>query len=301
MTSIDIKAPAKVNLFLKVINRRKDSYHNISTLFERIALFDHIKLSRAPSEIRLYSDKFITKDPKKNLAYRAAELISKKTGLKGGVKINIKKRIPIGAGLGGGSSDAAAVLAGMNRLFKLALGDKELMRYGRSLGADVPFFLSGLSFALGRGKGDLIEPAGSKLSLWHLIIYPGFEVSTKETYGAFDDYSGTDLALTMAGPDAKIHLPLRRPMDFGTAESMLYNDLEKIVKAKKRVVGLILERLARALDKRFIMSGSGPSLFCLYKTKKEVARAKKRLLSAVPRRERAGWQVFAVKTASLEI
>ena len=121
MNSIKISAPAKVNLFLKVLNKRKDGYHNILTLFERISLADVITISKRPSGIALTSDKFITRNPKDNLAYKAAELILKKGRIKSGVKIHIKKNIPIAAGLGGGSSDAASVLMGLNDLFGIGL------------------------------------------------------------------------------------------------------------------------------------------------------------------------------------
>ena len=117
MRSITLTAPAKVNLFLKVLNRRKDGYHNILTLFERISLSDKITISKIPSGIIVTSDKFITSNPKDNLAYKAAESIIGCGGLKGeyeGVRIRVRKVIPIAAGLGGGSSDAAAVLVGHN-------------------------------------------------------------------------------------------------------------------------------------------------------------------------------------------
>src|SRR3989338_4424732 len=123
MTSIELTAPAKVNLYLKILNKRSDSYHNILTVFERISLADKIKISKAPSHdnIIIYSDKFITKDPKDNLIYKAAKLILDRNKVRSGVKINLKKRIPIAGGLGGGSSDAAAVLLGVDKLFNLRL------------------------------------------------------------------------------------------------------------------------------------------------------------------------------------
>ena len=151
MKSITLSAPAKVNLFLKVLNKRSDGYHNIYTLFERISLADKITITAIPCGIEVSSDKFITADPKDNLVYRAAELILKKgkVGVKKGVKIRVAKRIPIAAGLGGGSSDAGAVLMGINRLFDLKLKQAELVKLGNKLGADVPFFLLNTPFASG--------------------------------------------------------------------------------------------------------------------------------------------------------
>ena len=139
MTSIKLAAPAKVNLFLKVLNKRKDGYHNILTVFERISLADTISISKAPAGIAVKCDRFVTRRPEDNIAYKAAELIIRREGIKSGVRIEIKKAVPIGAGLGGGSSDAAAVLMGMNKLFGLGLSRDRLIGLSAVLGADVPF------------------------------------------------------------------------------------------------------------------------------------------------------------------
>jgi 4-diphosphocytidyl-2-C-methyl-D-erythritol kinase len=291
MTSIELSAPAKVNLYLKVLNKRRDSYHNILTIFERISLSDEIKISKIPKGIVVRSNKFITRNPKDNLAYKAARLILGKKKVKNGVSIYIKKEIPLAAGLGGGSSDAAAVLVGINRLFGLGLKKETLMRLARQLGADVPFFILDKSFAIGRKKGDALKAIRSKAVFWHLIIYPGFGVSTKEIYKAFD------FTLTQKVADAKIIFPLRYPMDFGTAESMLHNDLEDIVELKKGIIiGKIKERLACILGKYLIVSGSGPSLFCLYRTRKEAVEGEKVLSSSIPAREKKGWRTFVART-----
>jgi len=290
MTSIELTTPAKVNLFLKVFNKRKDSYHNILTLFEKISLSDNITISKVHKGIIVSSDKFITSDPKDNLAYKAAELMLKTKKIKSGVKIRIKKRIPIGAGLGGGSSDAASVLKGMNRLFGLSLKKEELMRLGRRLGADVPFFLFGAPFAIGRSKGDRLERVSFKKRLWHLIIYPGFRLSTKSVYEAFD------FGLTRKFDDVKINLPLTDRTDFSTLRSMLHNDLEEIAVAKEAVIGRIIERLVSSLCQKAIVSGSGPSVFCLYRSRKEAMRDKIRLLRSVPVKESRAWQVFIAGT-----
>ncbi len=185
MTSITVTAPAKVNLFLKVLSKRKDSYHNILTLLERISLADKIKISKILKGIIVKSDKLITRNPKDNLVYRAAEMILKHGRIKSGVKIEIKKRIPIAAGLGGGSSDAAAVLIGLNKLFRLRLNNNTLSGFGKKLGADVPFFILNTPFAIGRSKGDVLKTVHSKSRFWHLLIYPGFKMATKDVYKAF--------------------------------------------------------------------------------------------------------------------
>ena len=281
-------APAKVNLFLKVLNRRRDSYHNILTLFERLDLADTVKISKIPKGITVKSDKFITRNQQDNIAYKAARLIIRSGRVKSGVRIEIKKRIPIGGGLGGGSSDAAAVLMGMNALFGLRLSGARLMGLAASLGADVPFFILNAPFAVGRARGDALTKAAIGRRFWHLIVYPGFRVSTKEIYG--------DFALTTPEAGVKITFPLAEFRRFDAAEEALENDLQYISISKYRAINGVIERLAYLLGKRAIVSGSGPSVFCLYKTRKEAAAAARRLLGRVQASERRGWQVFVSGT-----
>ena len=335
MNLITLTAPAKVNLFLKVLNKRKDGYHDISTLFERVSLADVITLSKRPSGIVVSSDRFITRDPKDNLVYKAAKLILANRRTDNGVKIRIKKGIPIAAGLGGGSSDAASVLIGLNRLYNLKLKQDTLARLGGKLGADVPFFLLRSPFATGTGKGDKLRKMKSRAQFWHLIIYPGFKLATKDVYDAFDLRSRHQAlspsmvrlrspstlsyaegskgymlrqaqhqalspakGLTTKRDDVKIPRSLRGSFNLKSLERMLYNDLGKIAIAKKNVLKRIIERLAYSLGKKAIISGSGPSVFCLYRTRKEALEARERLFSVVPASERKGWQIFIARTES---
>lgn len=295
MNSITVRAPAKVNLFLKILSKRKDSYHNIHTLFERISLADTIKVSKIPEGIIVRSDRPITRNPKDNLVYKSAQSILKRGRIRSGVRIEIKKKIPIAAGLGGGSSDAAATLIGINKLFNIKLGRSALMSLGKKIGADVPFFMLDTPLAVGKGIGDNLNIIDSKLKLWHLLIYPGFKVNTKDIYRAFDslERSGSK-RLTYGRMGAKIAFPLTGYMDI---ESMLYNDLERACVSKKGIIGSILGSLAQLLDRRFIVSGSGPSLFCLYRTGKEAIKARQTVLRSVPAEERSIWQIFVVKTS----
>jgi 4-diphosphocytidyl-2-C-methyl-D-erythritol kinase len=288
MDSIELAAPAKVNLFLRVLNRRKDSYHNILTVFERIDLADRIRISKIPRGITVRSDTFITRRQEDNLSYKAARLILSRTGEEGGVKIEIEKNIPIAAGLGGGSSDAAYTLIGVNKLYNMGLKPAVLMRLGAKLGADVPFFIMESPFAVGKARGDVLRPMRSKARFWHLIVYPGFKISTRKVYG------WADFALTRRRAGAKIPYRVRDALDFGTAESMLHNDLEDIVRSKSRIVSGLIKRLAFSFGKKPILSGSGPSIFCLYRTEKEVIEARERLFKSAP--VRRGWRVFIAKT-----
>ena len=308
---IKISAPAKLNLFLKVLNKRKDSYHNIFTLFERISLADEITITKIPKGIEISSDKFITRNPKDNIAFRAAELILKYKKIKSGVRIHIKKNIPIAAGMGGGSSDAASVLVGINKLFGFKLSKITLMKLGGRLGADVPFFIMDTPFAVGRRKGELLKKIDIKTRLWHLVVYPGFRLSTKEIYDAYDrslknrdtshlkkrDVSRLNhRCLTLKNDNVKIATRLRSSMDFNDIGSMLHNDLEEIVTVKFKGISNIIERLAYSLGRKVILTGSGPSVFCIYPTGKEAIDAKKKSLGSIPARDRKGWSIFTTKT-----
>ncbi|MDP2928653.1 MAG: 4-(cytidine 5'-diphospho)-2-C-methyl-D-erythritol kinase [Candidatus Omnitrophota bacterium] len=289
MTSITVTAPAKVNLFLKVLSKRADGYHNILTLFERISLADTIKISKIPNGITIKSDVLITKNLEHNLVYKAAKLILGRGKIKLGVKIEIEKKIPIAAGLGGGSSDAAATLIGIKKLFCLRLSGKTLKGMARSLGADVPFFMLGANFAIGRGRGDELKAIRSKNRFWHLIIKAGNKTATRDIYEAFDEIPN---CLTPRPESVKIRIPSKLRMDYTHIESILHNDLERVVLSKKGVISSISKGLAQLLGKRAIVSGSGPSLFCLYRTRKEAVKAREIVLRGLSARQRRGWQVF---------
>jgi 4-diphosphocytidyl-2-C-methyl-D-erythritol kinase len=290
MESITLSAPAKVNLMLKVLGRRADGYHDILTLFERISLSDTVTITKTRGGIDIVSDRPITARPEDNIAYKAAAAALGYAGSDKGVKIEIKKRIPIAAGLGGGSSDAAAVLSGINRLFSLNMDNRALRRLGAGLGADVPFFLLGRPFALGRGIGERLRVVMPRFKLWHLIIYPGFKVATKGVYEAFDSLKPK--CLTMKNTGVRIN-SLKH---WGDMEPLLCNDLEEIAAGRIPVIGKIIKCLASSLGKKAIVSGSGPSVFCLYRTGKEARKAKDRLFRCVPEAARRRWQVFVVGT-----
>jgi 4-diphosphocytidyl-2-C-methyl-D-erythritol kinase len=160
------------------------------------------------------------------------------------------------------------------------------MRLGAKLGADVPFFIFDEPFAIGKGVGDKLEKLDLRKKFFHILIYPGFKVATKDVYRALPK------SLTNGSPGAKIALP----KDFNDLERLLHNDLETVVAAKKPVIGIIIRRLAFALGRRAIVSGSGPSVFCLCTTREEAVKARLKLSGSVPAGTRKHWQVFIVET-----
>ncbi|MBI4379460.1 MAG: 4-(cytidine 5'-diphospho)-2-C-methyl-D-erythritol kinase, partial [Nitrospinae bacterium] len=181
MRKINIKSPSKINLGLKVIGRRDDGYHDVETVFQMINLCDDVVLTESSYGITLYSDCKDIPFDERNLAYRAAQLLLKETGIKKGVKIEIYKNIPISAGLGGGSSNAAVTLLGLNYVLDLQLSRDELFPIAMSLGADVPFFLSGPQ-AFGTGRGDKLQNLSCKERFYILLLNPHIPISTAWVY-----------------------------------------------------------------------------------------------------------------------
>jgi 4-diphosphocytidyl-2-C-methyl-D-erythritol kinase len=180
---ISLKAYAKVNIGLKILNKREDGFHNLETTLATVNLCDLLTMDEVDSGISVEA-KDLDIQPKDNLCYQAAEVFKKRYDITRGVKINLIKNIPVGGGLGGGSADAAAVLKGMARLFDMYIEDKELMELASEIGSDVPFFIKG-GAAYARGRGD--ELKFFKLPHMRLVLYyPGYPVSTKWAYEEYD-------------------------------------------------------------------------------------------------------------------
>ena len=286
-----LKSYAKVNLYLKVLSRRKDNYHNIRTVFEKLALCDKITLKPRPGGlISIHCNKSSVPRDENNLCYRAAKLLQEKCGVKTGVDITIDKQIPVGAGLGGGSSNAAAVLAGLNRLWKLKLGLNRLINIGRKIGCDVPFFLYDASFALGTSRGDKIRPIRglSKVKLWHLVVFPNFKVSTPLVYQKFDRISG----LTRPGCNVKILTSTLAEYPSISGFKGLFNSLEAVTENEYPSVRRLKE-LLKSLnpDNGVLMSGSGPTVFTLTRSRQEALLLKKKVESKVK-----SCEVFVART-----
>ncbi len=290
MNSITVKAPAKLNLFLKILGRRPDGCHTIETLFEKINLFDLIHLEKRPSGIELYADTKEIPPGKGNLAFRAAEALAEKCGRKLPVKIGIKKSIPVGAGLGGGSSDAAAVLKGLNLLYKTGLDEKGLMAIGEGLGADVPLFIPEASWAAGRERGDKIEVIVTDMRLWHILIVPPFSISSREAYEWIDKNPPQGRV-----PDIEKAFSGLRDNDVSLLGGKMYNGLEGIAIERSARLKAFKNRLTEYGAKGALISGSGPCLFGITKKKKEVTALKKRLEIEM-KREDQKWQIIIAST-----
>jgi 4-diphosphocytidyl-2-C-methyl-D-erythritol kinase len=275
MRSLVLVSPAKLNLYLDVVGRRNDGYHDLVTLFERISLCDRLRLTvtSSPKIVVTSSCPDIPCGPE-NLAYKAADLMRRAYGIKKGLRIHIQKNIPVGAGLGGGSSNAATVLLGCQKLFRLGLSKKTLIDHANSLGSDVAFFILGKKYAIGRGRGGELTPlTGLDRSWWHVLFFPPLKVLTKDVYDLLDKVekrsprgglAGSILALTKKAPNVNMLLPLLRKKDKFELDRKVYNRLSAIVLDSYSLVSeLKSDLLNSGLD--FVhMSGSGPTLFTVF-------------------------------------
>ncbi len=275
-----ILAPAKVNLFLEILGKRADGYHEIRTLMQPISLFDTIRVEAAFGETTIHCPGYPELETNNNLIFRAIHLLEEETARPLKVFIRLKKRIPLGAGLGGGSSDAAAVLSGLNRLLGNPVGPERLSNLAAQLGSDVPFFLNkGAALALGRG--EQIEPRPAFPSWWYVLIYPGFSISTPWAY------SQVKIPLT---PNKKT-INIKNLLEEGEMpeEERFRNDLEEFVLPSFPILEKIKQALREEGSFQTLMSGSGSTVYGIWKTKKTAQEAYKQL-------KKQGWgKVFIAK------
>ena len=258
MSELCLRANAKINLFLEVLDQRPDGYHNIETVFQSIDLHDIITLREtALGVVEIKCDDPRVPLDSSNLAYRAAELLSEESGKHRGVEIHILKRIPVGAGLAGGSTDAAAALVGLNELWGLGYGVEHLLRLGGRLGADVPFCIVG-GTALGRGRGDELIELASFSGIPVVIANPGFQVSTAWAYGSLKD-----LGLTRVRKSGNILVRKMQQRDVSAVGKKLFNIFESVVLEEYPPVRRIKEEFMRAGASGALMTGSGPTVFAL--------------------------------------
>jgi 4-diphosphocytidyl-2-C-methyl-D-erythritol kinase len=248
-----LPAPAKLNLFLHVIGRRSDGYHELQTAFQLIDLADWLDFERR-SDGAIVREGDLLGAVADDLAVRAARALQEATGTALGTTIGVAKRIPAGSGLGGGSSDAATTLIALNRLWDLGLGRAELSRIGAQLGADVAFFLHG-SNAFGEGIGERLTSLATAPA-WYAVIWPQVHVSTKEIFsdsGLTANTKATKMADFSAAVGPAVVRSQARPVLFGA------NDLEPVARRRVPVIDDVLKHLAAFGIAR--MTGSGSAVF----------------------------------------
>jgi 4-diphosphocytidyl-2-C-methyl-D-erythritol kinase len=252
---MNIKAYAKINLGLYIVGKRPDGFHNIATIFYHINLFDELHLS-ASNNISISSTNPKIPTNNKNLCWKAAELLQNELGIAHGVNIAIKKNIPIGAGLGGGSSDAAAILRHLPKLWNIYTQPSLLKTTALKLGSDVPFFLSDSS-AYAEGRGEILQEISLTLPYWIVLINPKIHVSTPWAYKVLSEKRNGVFPVRQQLFDQFSHSPIQTILDSK-------NDFEKIVFNKFPQIKRIKNELSEFGAALSLMSGSGSSVFGLF-------------------------------------
>jgi 4-diphosphocytidyl-2-C-methyl-D-erythritol kinase len=292
VAKVKLDSFAKINLYLSVRPRRRDNYHGITTVFQRISLKDTITLqSRKDSLIKISTNNKKLACDKSNFAWQAVELLRKKSKITRGINIKITKRVPLGSGMGGGSSNAASVLLGLNQLWKLRLSAQKLAKLGAKIGSDVPFFVYNCSFALGTGRGEKITPWKNleNVEFWHIIVVPRINVSTALIYKKWDQLKS--LRLTRSESSVKLISLALRKFDRFLLTRAISNSLEPVTESLFPEVRKIKKKLLAEGLQSIFMSGSGPAVFGMVSSKKEAVALRKSIKKRNP-----SWNVFLAKT-----
>ena len=257
---LELKAYGKINLGLDVVRRREDGYHEVLMIMQTVRVYDAIELNRTEEEgIRLSTNLYYLPDNENNLGYRAAKLLMDEFGIRDGVEIKMKKFIPVAAGMAGGSSDAAAVLFGVNKMFGLGLSKQELMERGVRLGADVPYCIM-RGTALSEGIGEILTPLPPMPQCRVLIAKPAVSVSTKHVYESLN------LPFLSAGahPDIDAMRAAIEKKDLSGVVSQLGNVLETVTIPENPVIQTLKDKMMEMGADGSLMSGSGPTVFGLF-------------------------------------
>lgn len=260
------KAPAKINLMLDVLHKRADGFHEVEMIMTMVDLADRLELSEMKRDSIIISSQagYIPLD-EKNLAFQAARLIKDRYNVKSGVHIHLDKRIPVAAGLAGGSSDAAATLRGLNRLWRLNIPAQELQELGAELGSDVPFCVTG-GTALATGRGERLTPIAGPPQCWVILAKPPINVSTAEVYGRV---RANNIAVH---PSALRMQQALEAGDFAAVCAGLGNVLEDVTLKLHPEVQQLKEAMIKLGADGVLMSGSGPTVFGLVSKQSKVAR-----------------------------
>lgn len=279
--SVLVRAPAKVNLFLRVLSRREDGFHQLETLFQAIDLCDVVRVRWAREGVRLDVEGPDPCPPEENLAFRAALGFLSLFPSERGVQVTLEKRIPAGAGLGGGSSDAAAVLRCLLALSGVASTPPELMRMAAELGADVPFFLGESALARGTGRGELLEPLRPLPARWVVLSLPPVHVSTGAAYESLSRRTARSQTPSGAGVQAR---------SWDDVVLQLSNDFQDVVSAQHASVAESLAALQREGASGVLLSGSGAASFGVFGSRAEAREVAGRLCGEF------GWPFRAAET-----
>lgn len=271
MNKLELKALGKINLGLDVLGRRENGYHDVRMVMQTLYLYDQIRMQKTKEPgIRLSTNLYYLPADENNLAYKAADLLMREFEIKEGVDISLEKHIPVAAGMAGGSSNAAAVLFGMNRMFSLGLSQKELMDRGVTLGADVPYCVM-RGTVLAEGIGEILTPLPAMPKCHVLIAKPPISVSTKLVYKKLDSHEITE------HPDIDGILEGLKSKNLKKIASCMGNVLEKVTIEEYPVIEEIKNVMKENGALNAMMSGSGPTVFGIYEEKERAKRAAQKI------------------------
>ena len=276
MKTLTIQSPAKLNLHLRILGKRPDGYHDLLTLFHRISLADTIRICKRTEGFRLTTDCKGLETGEENLITKAYRALQKRSPGVGGVSVHLTKRVPLGGGLGGGSSNAAFFLRGMKKLFNLKISRNELLVMGKKLGADVPFFLSEASQAMAWGIGEKMKKLSRRRRLWFLLLVADQGLNTKKVYQELR-WRGKPLSLTKEGRIVRILRTFLEKKRIREAAALVRNDLESSAFGLRPAIPkaiAVLEGLGAPLVR---MTGSGPTVFAVFSSRQEVSDLTKKL------------------------
>jgi 4-diphosphocytidyl-2-C-methyl-D-erythritol kinase len=252
-----IRCNAKINLFLAVTGKRQDGFHDILTFFQPVSIYDELILALTDGQIELTGDAPGIRWDESNLCFKAASEYISATGYDGGVRIDVKKNIPHGAGLGGGSADAAGVLIGMNHLLGKPVGVDVLEEIGLRIGSDVPFFVRG-GPAVGRGRGEILEDTRGLSSGSVLIVKPDIPISTETAY------DNVRILLTGNSHEDRLNCLVKQVKDFPDMSCKTFNSFESYAAEQYPEIREILEVFRREEPALSLLSGSGSACFALF-------------------------------------
>ena len=283
MQSLTLQAPAKVNLRLDVLRKRSDGFHDLRNLMERVSIHDEVEIRIVEKGILVQCDHEEVPNDEENIAFKALKEILAYSSRNVGVEVSIKKNIPVASGMGGGSSNAATVIKGINQLLKLKLSREKLIKIGTKVGADVPFFLFE-GPAMAEGIGEQLKRIKSMPKLLFLIVNPGIRVSTQAVYNKLI------LNGNHAGEE-EIPNSYRTKRDVA---KILSNDLEKVTIKEFPLIGEIKDDMVRQGAIASLMTGSGPTVFGLFTDKVKLQKAYDRFL----KKTKDGWKVFMAENVA---
>lgn len=263
MKQIKLDAYGKINLGLDVLGKRDDGYHDLDMIMQSVDLADKIIITKNDSgEITVKSNTGKIPNDESNLAYKAAKILMDEFDIKKGVEIEIEKNIPISGGMAGGSTDCAAVLKGMNKLFRLKLSEQDLMDRGVKLGADVPYCIMGKT-ARAQGIGEILTPIPNKLKGYIVLAKPPISVSTGFVYGRIDEVEVKNK------PDTEAMIEAIKNKDLKALSDTICNVLEEVTIPDYPIVQEIKDKMMAHGALNSMMTGSGPTVFGLYDDKKK--------------------------------